>query len=119
MLRNDRSVQVKPRIRVAGTGLAFILGILVGAFGPRMTLSHPAEAAQDHSPSIAGEAETALIRAEIEHDLAETLLELNEIQSGLSTDEDVEIAAAANRLQTHLNAIKSRLDAMRADEQSR
>ncbi len=119
LLRSDRSVQVKPRIRVAGTGLAFILGILVGAFGPRMTLSHPAEAAQEHSPSIAGEAETAFIRAEIEHDLAETLLELNEIQSGLSTDEDVEIAAAANRLQTHLNAIKSRLDAMRADEQSR
>ena len=84
-----------------------------------MTLSHPADAAQDHTPSIAGEAEIAFIRAEIEHDLAETLVALHEIQSRLSTDEDVEIAAAASRLQTQLNAIRSRLNAMRADEQSR
>ncbi len=125
LLRNGRASEPKrPRARLATTLTTFALGLLVGLYGPRLTLIVPVEANASHAASndettltdssLADSSDDAAALAarmwnEIDLDLHQTLIELARLESRLAIDPDPEVASAANRLRVRAASLKERV----------
>lgn len=109
LLQVDRPLP--PRSSTTGIGLAagFVLGLLVGSFGPRLTLTPPIEAAINTQESSSGENQTATARAEIFFELRQALDELDEAQSLLKSVDDPAIAALLERLEIRAQSLRMKV----------
>ena len=124
LLRNGRASEPKrPRARTAATLTTFAAGLLVGLYGPRLSLIVPAEANEAQAASLdetaltdngvanssADDAIAARLWNDIELDLHHTLIELARLESRLATDPDPEVASLAQRLRTRAATLKERV----------
>ena len=125
LLRNGRASEPKrSRARLVATLTTFSLGLLVGLYGPRLTLIVPAEA---NAAQAASNDETALtdsrladssdgddalaarLWSDIELDLHHTLSELARLESRLAVDRDPEVASLAHRLRYKAASLQERI----------
>ncbi len=107
LLRPGRATEPKrPRRRRLLALLAFSAGLLVGTYGPRLSLVTPAEA-HDETNEEVGSNESELWN-DIDHDLSETLNELTRLDLLLSSDPDPETASLANGLRQRAASLRLR-----------
>lgn len=117
LLRSGRATEpTRPRARRMLALLAFSAGLLVGTYGPRLSLVTPAEARDDTNEAI--ESHEIALWNDINNELTETLNELVRIESLLSLDPDPEVASAANRLHQRAASLRERLDLSATKSQS-
>lgn len=87
------------------TVIAFLLGVCVGVYGPRITLTS-VTLADDQSA-------TDTEYSELESEMQSALSELGRIESQLSQESDPEIRAMSNRLRQRTGSLRSRWKELR------
>ena len=104
LLRTRRSNETKwSGIRTFAAVAACIAGLLIGVFGPRLTLASPAQARQPSDEKKP----FGTMRQAIENELADARRELAQLQSRLKPVSDIEINALVDDLLQRLSVVEA------------
>lgn len=109
LLQSDHVAQSNRQTVQIGLSVAFVLGLVIGSFGPRLTLTLSAEAADAPERTSTVETDDEFLRTEIGGDLIHAINELQELHVSLRSDRDPKVQTLADRLQQRTQRLRARL----------